>query len=134
MSRPSDVTPLPSPQAAFPVGSTIVNAAAIVGAPAAGNACTAAAETGRSPMPLLETDPALALSLTWTNDGSTDRLSQRVVFHCSTPDSAPSARRSVSFAEPTETPAASDVWAPSGAARIRQQRRPRTICQTRCVA
>src|SRR2546422_4035627 len=91
-SRPSDVTPLLSPHAAFPVGSTIVSAAAIVGAPAAGNACTAAADNGRSPMPLLDTVPPLALSLTWTNDGSTDRLSHGVVCHWTTPDSARSDR------------------------------------------
>src|SRR5437016_8776584 len=127
MSRPPDVMPLPSPQAAFPVGSTIVSAAAIVGAPAVGNACTAAAEKGRSPIPLLDTGPALALSLTCTNDGSTDRLSQGFACHCSTPDSARSDRRSLSFAEPTETPVASGVCALSGAARMRQQSRWRTI-------
>src|SRR6266700_2726669 len=83
MSRPSDVAPLPRPQAALPVGSTSVSAAAIVGAPAAGNPCTAAAETGRSPMPLLDTALPLTMSLTWMNDGTVDRLSHGVACHAS---------------------------------------------------
>src|SRR3989442_8816793 len=92
MSRPSDVAPLPRPQAALPVARTIVSAAAIVGAPAAGKACTTAAESGRSPMPLLDTVLPLTTSRTCTNDGTADRLSQGFACSCSTPDSACSER------------------------------------------
>src|SRR6267142_2090094 len=92
MSRPSDVAPLPRPHAALPVARTIVSAAAIVGAPAAGKACTAAAESGRSPMPLLDTALPLTMSLTCTNDGTADRVSHGFAWNCSTPDNACSER------------------------------------------
>src|SRR6266550_2877231 len=92
ISRPSDVAPLPRPQAALPVGSTMVSAAAIVGARGSGKACVTAAENGRSPMPLLDTALPLMMSLTCTNDGTADRLSHGLAWSSSTADSACSDR------------------------------------------
>src|SRR2546421_721202 len=106
---------LTRPLAALPVGSTIVSAAAIVGARALANAWMAAAESGKSPMPLLETVAPLTTSLTCTKDGTAEKLSHGVACSCNAPDRACSDRWSLSFADPAVTPAATDACAASDA-------------------
>ena len=91
-SSPNDVCPLPSPQAALPVGNTTVSAAAKTGDPGVGKAWNASADSGRSPMPLLDTDRPLTMSETCTNEGVADRLSHDAAWSCRTAVNACSER------------------------------------------
>src|SRR5882762_4261943 len=75
-SSPTDVCPLPSPQAAFPVGNTTVSAAAMTGDPGVEKAWNASADRGRSPDPLLDTGLLLTMSDTCTNEGVAEKRSE----------------------------------------------------------
>src|SRR5256886_15837618 len=76
-SSPNDVSPPPSPHAAFPVGNTTVSADARTGEPAVGNARNASAESGRPPMPLLDTELPPTTSESPTHGGVAGQSSHR---------------------------------------------------------
>src|SRR6267378_4456225 len=103
-SSPTDVCPLPSPQAAFPVGNTSIKSAATTGEPGVENAWNASTDNGRSPAPLLDTDLPLTMSDTCTNEGVADTLSQGRAWSWRTPVNACSERRAVSFIFNDTTP------------------------------
>src|SRR5437773_1319069 len=92
LGEAAEAPTLPRPHAAFPTGRTKVSAAAITAEPGDANAWSAAADTGRSPAPLLDTERPLTTSETCTTEGMADKLSQGLAWYCTTPVTACSER------------------------------------------
>src|SRR5690349_21341567 len=83
-SIPTLVTPLPRPQAAFPVGTVRVTAAASSGPQAVPSSLEAAAVRGKSPKPEVVCAPTVLR----TSVGAAPSVSQRRARYSTTPPSA----------------------------------------------